>query len=317
LPVKIIPKGTRYGRLVATGKYELRKGTKNQNAYFECNCACGNVVWVRGNQLRYGSTLSCGCYGKEQRKKATSKHNLSNTRLYRIWNNMRTRCNKEYSDNYALYGERGISVCEDWDNTEDGFENFYMWSIRNGYSDNLTIDRVDNNGNYCPENCRWVTQHEQTRNKRNNRYYQIDGCKKLLVDIATEHNLKLETLKGRLERGYSLEDALEKETTKKRLIFYKGKFISPKELSEITGVNLNTIESRITKGYTKFEDLAVKSRKVFLRKPVNQYDLKMNYIATYPSASEAARQNNCCKSGVIECCNGKKEKFKGFIYRYV
>lgn len=316
MPVKEISKGSRFGRLTVDGNYELRKSGNSKVAFYQCNCDCGNSVWVRGTNLRYGSTKSCGCYGKEQRIKNTTKHNHSDTRLYRIWNNMRTRCNKDYVKSFVNYGERGISVCKEWDNTEDGFQNFYDWSMENGYSDNLTIDRIDNNKGYFPENCRWVTQYIQNRNKRVNRYYNVDGNKMILTDIATKNNISPKTLQGRLDAGYTISEALEKEFPKKRLIFYKGEFITPKEFSAITGINYNTIMTRMTKGYTKAEDLIVQDRNVFSRKEVKKYDLDGNYIETYQSASEAARKNNCATSGVIDCCNGKKNRVKEWIFKY-
>lgn len=316
MAIKEIPKGTRFGKLTATGQSEIRKSGNKKLAYHECICDCGKIIWARGMSLRHGTTLSCGCYRTEQRVKAIKKHNLSNSRLYRIWNDMRTRCNKEYSDSFNDYGGRGIKVCAEWDNTNDGFQNFCDWSMSNGYSQNLTIDRIDNDGNYEPGNCRWVTQYEQNRNKRTNRYLEVNGQKKIMSDVAKEYGINVKTLQGRLDRGYSIKEALEKELPNKRLIYYKEQFLTPRQFSEVTGINFNTIMTRITNGYVDAEDLMVPDRNVFLRKSVNQYDLKGNFIASYPSASEAARKNNCCPSGVIECCNGKKKKCKNWVFCY-
>lgn len=316
MATKMIPEGERFGRLKVTGSRELRKSGNKKLLYHECICDCGKVVWVRGSNLRNGSIVSCGCYGKEQRKQSVYKHGESKSRLYRIWNNMRTRCNKPYSDSYKNYGERGISVCKEWDNTNDGFQNFYKWSMSNGYSDKLTIDRIDVNGNYEPSNCRWTTQYTQCRNKRTNHYLMVNGERKIITDVATENGLKTNTLQGRLDRGYSVEMALLKEMPKKRLILYDGELLTPKQFSEVTGVNFNTVMTRMTKGYTNAEDLILQNRNILYQKPVDQYDLQGNYVDSFPSASEAARQNKCCKSGVIDCCNGKKNKFKGFIYKY-
>lgn len=312
MPVKIIPKGSKYGKLTTTGKYEI----KNHYAYFECICECGTVKWLKGKDLNYGSYKSCGCYGKEQRRKSTIKHNLSNSRLYGIWNDMRTRCNKAYTNNYLNYGGRGISVCSEWDNTNDGFLNFYNWAIKNGYKEHLTIDRINVNGNYEPSNCRWATMAEQSRNKRNNRYFIIDGIKKTMTDLAKDNGINPKTLQGRIDRGYSIEDAISKEKPNKRIIIYEGKEMTPKEFSEKFDINYNTIMTRITSGCTDCKELLKKNRISNICKPVNQYDLQGNYIASFSSASEAARKNNCCKSGVIECCNGKKKKFLNWVFRY-
>lgn len=317
MAVKEIPKGTRFGKLKTTGLVEIRKSGNKKLAYHECICDCGKITWARGTNLRYGTTLSCGCYRTEQRVKIIKKHNLSNSRLYRIWNDMRTRCNKEYSDNFNNYGFRGIRVCSEWDNTNDGFLNFHSWAMNSGYSDKLTIDRVNNNGNYEPNNCRWVTQYEQNRNKRNNHYLEVCGETKVITDVANENGLSVSTLKSRLDDGYSVEDAIKKGKRKKRFIYYNGENITPKQFSEITGVNYNTIMTRITNGYKNAEELIIPNRNLILRKPVVKYDLEGNFIASYPSASEAARQNKCCSSGVIECCNGKKSRFKNWIFKYV
>lgn len=310
--IKIIPPNTKYGRLTITGNYELRKASKNNIAYFECICDCGNIIWARGSNIRYGSTRSCGC-----RVGQKYKHNSSKTRLYRIWNNMRSRCNAPKIASYKNYGARGIKVCDEWDNVNDGFHNFQKWALSNGYFDNLTLDRIDVNGNYEPSNCRWVTQYEQSRNKRTNRFLEVNGAKKIITDVAKEHGINVKTLQDRLDRGYSLKEALEKELPNKRLIYYKEQFLTPRQFSEVTGINFNTIMTRMTKGYIDAEDLIVPDRNIFLRKSVNQYDLEGNFIASYPSASEAARKNNCCKSGVIECCNGKKSKFKNWVFKYI
>lgn len=316
MAIKEITKGTRFGRLTVTGEWETRKSGRSKIAFHKCICDCGNEVWVRGTGLRYGSTLSCGCYRTEQRVKIVKKHNLSNTRLYRIWNDMRTRCNKKYDDHYSDYGGRGIKVCSEWDNTNDGFQNFYEWSMANGYSDDLSIDRMNNDGNYEPSNCRWVTQAIQNRNKRTNHYLEYQGEKMILSDVAEIANFTPTGFLSRLRNGMSVQEAIEKPKKAKRLILYKGKMMTPREFSDETGICYNTIMTRITKGYTKAEDLCINNRNAMIKKPVEKYDLKGNYIESYPSASEAARQNNCCKSGVIECCNGKKQKFKGFIYKY-
>ena len=138
----------------------------------------------------------------------------------------------------------------------------------------------------------------------------------ILSDVAEIANFTPTGFLSRLRNGMSVQEAIEKPKKAKRLILYKGKMMTPREFSDETGICYNTIMTRITKGYTKAEDLCIKNRNAMIKKPVEKYDLKGNYIKSYPSASEAARQNNCCKSGVIECCNGKKQKFKGFIYKY-
>ena len=201
--IKIIPPNTKYGRLTITGNYELRKASKNNIAYFECICDCGNIIWARGSNIRYGSTRSCGC-----RVGQKYKHNSSKTRLYRIWNNMRSRCNAPKIASYKNYGARGISVCEEWSG-KDGVVNFCEWSMNNGYEEGLQIDRIDNDGNYEPSNCRWVTCQENLMNKSNTLFYEYNGNKKTLQDWAIESNIPYKRLRARIkECGWSFEKAI-------------------------------------------------------------------------------------------------------------
>ena len=125
---------------------------------------CGTNFKAQVHHIKSEHTQSCGCYGKQVIKNgANKKHNLSNTRLHRIWRNLKSRILNPKYKQYNCYGGRGITICEEWKND---FMTFYNWAMLNGYSDELSIDRIDNDGNYCPENCRWATQTIQTRNQR-------------------------------------------------------------------------------------------------------------------------------------------------------
>ena len=138
--------GARFGRLkVLSFAY---KGN-NYNSFWNCKCDCGNNVVVNGKHLREGGTKSCGCLQKEKAKATNTKHGLRRSRLYRVWRNILNRCMLETNARYGDYGGRGIKVCAEWQQ----FENFYKWAIKSGYNDNLTIDRIDNNGDYAPNNC--------------------------------------------------------------------------------------------------------------------------------------------------------------------
>lgn len=134
---------------------------QGKRGHWVCKCKCGNTKSVETSALKSGKTKSCGCK-KFETHNAT--HGMKHTRIYGIWCGMKKRCNNPHCKSYENYGARGIQVCEKWKNN---FEAFYNWSIANGYSDNLTIDRINVNGNYSPENCRWITPFEQQSNKTN------------------------------------------------------------------------------------------------------------------------------------------------------
>lgn len=137
------------------------------------------------------------------------KHGMSNTRIYRIWRKMIERCTKVCCKEYVKYGGRGIEVCPEWKNS---FQAFYDWSMANGYAENLTIDRMDVNGNYEPSNCRWATQLEQQNNRRNNKKYLYNGEMLTIPQIARTIGVKPHTLYDRINKyGYTLEQAISKK----------------------------------------------------------------------------------------------------------
>lgn len=143
----------------------------------------------------------------------TTKHNRKyrNERLYRIFHDMKSRCYLPTFSRYEYYGGRGIKICLEWMN-KNGFDNFYNWAMDNGYSDNLTIDRIDNSKNYSPENCRWVDMKVQNNNTRKNHYYTHDGETKTISQWADIYNIHRCVLNNRLRRGWTFEDATSKET---------------------------------------------------------------------------------------------------------
>ena len=165
-------------------------------------CDCGVEKTIPTTWLTYRNVKSCGCRRNDGH--SHFKHGERGTRLYNIWKSMRERCNTETNSNYKKYGAKGIRVCKEWDD----FSVFKKWADENGYRKDLTIDRIDVNGNYTPENCRWVTYSRQARNKRNTRYETFRGETKPLADLADENNISYSLLHSRLTKGWSIEEAI-------------------------------------------------------------------------------------------------------------
>lgn len=188
--------GQRFGRLLVAE----RAGSCKGRACWRCLCDCGNEKEVRCDDLHSGKVKSCGCLRKEyaaRNAKNNVKHGMTGTRLWIIWSGMKHRC--KFDKNY--HG-RGITVCDEWQD----FINFYNWAMFNGYSDSLTIDRINPYGNYEPSNCRWATYKEQENNRTNNRILNICGCEKTLSEWADMVGISAATLSTRLNAGWPLED---------------------------------------------------------------------------------------------------------------
>ena len=194
--------GQRFERLTVI---ERAENTVSGQARWLCHCDCGRDTIVKGYELRAGTTKSCGCYKIGRLTRFNTKHRSSGTRLYRIWANMKDRCYRENHRRYADYGGRGITVCEEW---LESFLAFQVWALSNGYSDDKTIDRKDNDGPYSPDNCRWATRKEQNNNTRRNPQVTYQGETHTISEWADMQGIAYNTLFLRLKRGWPVGKAL-------------------------------------------------------------------------------------------------------------
>lgn len=196
--------GHKFGRLTVL-EYAYTKGKR---AFWKCQCECGTVAYINSGNLKSGNSKSCGCLHNEELQKRVTKHGATKTRLYNIWHKIIQRCCDPKDSAFKHYGGRGITICDEWRNS---FEAFRDWALLNGYSDELTIDRIDNNGNYEPSNCRWATNEIQANNKRTNRMITYDGKTQTVKQWADELGLNYYTLHSRItKRNWSIERALTK-----------------------------------------------------------------------------------------------------------
>lgn len=188
--------GKRFGRILVLSRAVTRS---NKGTRWKCKCNCGKIFFVRSWSLRNGLSTSCGCYSAELKY----KHGREPKKLYYVWHHMKDRCFNPNNKRYHHYGGRGITVCDEW---RSDFVAFREWSLANGYREGLTIDRIDNNGNYQPENCRWITNFEQQSNKSNNRFITAHGETHTISEWARILNVNPKALHHRFARGKSPED---------------------------------------------------------------------------------------------------------------
>ena len=195
--------GMRFGKLEAI---ERVGSDKHRHSTWLCKCDCGNEIVVRSDSLIRGLQVSCGCYNIEQIRNRSITHGKANTRLYNIWRGIKKRCFVESEVFYKDYGGRGITICDEW---KDDFEMFYEWSMQNGYREDLTIDRIDVNGNYEPTNCRWATLIEQQNNTRKNRFLTFNGERHTIAEWSRVTGISVQRKSHRLNGlGMSVERAL-------------------------------------------------------------------------------------------------------------
>lgn len=236
-------KGNTYGRLRVIGYVSGEEsGLPGGRSGWKCRCECGNETVSTGSNLRSGRTNSCGCYHKEVVSKAQKTHGMSKTQIYVLWEGMIRRCSNPGHERFASYGGRGISVCERWKD----FKNFFEDMGQNPVG--MTLDRIDNNLGYSPENCRWATHTQQARNKSNNAFLTYQGRTLCHAEWAEELGVSQGILSARVRRGWSDERVIKTPIRGgggDKKVTFKGKTLSLSEWSRLTGINRATIRNRI------------------------------------------------------------------------
>lgn len=203
----------RFHRLVCQ---EMVGHNKWNRRLWRCQCDCGSSYVVNENALKKNNTKSCGCLNREKRAErgrttiqaaiiARTTHRCTRSRLHRIWKGMKTRCYNPRVDNFKNYGGRGVTVCEEW---KGDFRSFRQWALINGYRDDLSIERIDNNSGYCPSNCTWATRTDQNRNKRNNLRIEIDGRCLTAHQWSEIYGISPELIGDRILKGWPGRDAV-------------------------------------------------------------------------------------------------------------
>ena len=195
--------GQRFGKLTVKS---LLPDTSHKERHWLCECDCGNEYVATSYGLVHGVTTQCRECSIKQISVSNTKHGCGPKRLHEIYTNMKTRCHNRNYELYHRYGGRGICVCDEWDKS---YEAFRSWAFSSGYSDELSLDRIDNNGNYCPENCKWSSVMEQANNRHTNRLITYNGETDTLANWARRKGMKYSVLQHRLDAGGDVDRAFD------------------------------------------------------------------------------------------------------------
>lgn len=198
------------------GRWTVLEKTRKQqrSQVYLCRCECGNMREVTQSNLTQEKSQSCGCLQKELASQRFTTHGMRKSRLYNIYANMKARCTNPNNKSYDSYGGRGIGICQDWN---DSFDAFKEWALSHGYSDDLTIDRIDVDGDYCPENCRWANQEQQSNNQQKTIWIEILGERRSLKQWTTFMGWNYGTYSARYRKGLCIFKDFEIEEIKKKL----------------------------------------------------------------------------------------------------
>lgn len=245
----------RFGRLVVI---ERAPNNAEAQARWKCKCDCGNEVIVSSGHLRSGHSKSCGCLARERSSKYHLTHGMKGTRIFSVYNGMKGRCYNPNDRKYPRYGGRGISMCEEWRNNPSSF---FDWAFSNGYRDGLSIDRIDNNGNYSPENCRWADDITQANNKSTNHIYEHNGEKKTIAEWSRELGLSYSATNYRIKRG-SFDELFGNMDANHHFVSHNGVTMSIDEWALFLNAPYSTIRARVRRG--SFERLFPKDKEELL-----------------------------------------------------
>lgn len=185
---------------------------KDRHIKWLCKCECGNYTTINSNLLKSKKIISCGCYKRKRTSEIFSIHNLAKTKLYFIWEGLKQRCLNPKNKAFRFYGARGITVCNEW---QEDFCLFQKWALNNGYKEGLSIERINVNGNYEPENCKWIPTSEQYLNTRKIQFIEYNGEINTINYFSNKYNISHSTFRRHLKKGETPEQIIEKHKKEK------------------------------------------------------------------------------------------------------
>ena len=234
--------GKKFNMLTVIEPVHMVLPNGNKQWFWRVRCECGNEKVIKPRDILNNHYVSCGCYNKSPYKKTNKTHGESHTRLHNIWCSINNRCNPNHKNN-ERYGKRGISICEEWHD----YTKFAEWARSHGYEDGLTIERIDVNGNYCPENCTWIPMPKQARNRTTTRWVEYQGETMSLAEAAERAGLPYKQVHFRIKHGWTLEAALSTP-------LIKGKSEMRKKC-DAAGMDYDRVMARIQSGWTEEDAL--------------------------------------------------------------
>lgn len=247
-PKKILT-GLRFGKLTVMEYAGYNVHTNNTIQHkWKCVCDCGNEKEVETRHLLSGHCKSCGCM-PHRPTNPNHKHYLTDTPLYNVWKSMKGRCYVKTNSSYKHYGARGITVCEEWKND---FMNFYNWALANGYDPNgksreYTLDRIDVNGNYEPNNCRFVNMLIQANNKTDTKRHLVNGEYLTIRETSEKYGVDYKRLKGLHDKGMEIQEAITHQTIIGNQYTYKGESHNLTEWARIYNIKPITLHARVVR----------------------------------------------------------------------